>query len=186
MIRPLSNSTAQTNNHNRHHGHDGNVNASREYRDLQENFASLSQQFDDVRNQLNQKSTELDALNQSHDDIQKYYDMLLRSFHIYRQQCETQFQLILSSQETAREEFKEKEARMLERMEDLYKALGTRRSIRHLEVTNYLEANTDFFYELLRVQVTKTDVMNEKLAAVTKENAELRARLESLGGGASA
>ncbi|OTA91012.1 hypothetical protein M434DRAFT_33057 [Hypoxylon sp. CO27-5] len=163
----------------------GNGTASQAYHDLQEEYARITQQLDDVHDQLNQRLTELNNLDRSHTDLTKHYSLLLEDFHLYQEQHEAQIAAMLANMENMSQEFSEKEDTMSRRMDDLYKALGKGRSFKHLEITKYLEKNADFFYELLSVQVNKTNILDEALAALTKENAELRARLESLQGGAS-
>ncbi|OTA65119.1 hypothetical protein K449DRAFT_420848 [Hypoxylon sp. EC38] len=164
----------------------GNGTTSQAYHDLQEEYARITQQLDDAHDQLNQRLTELNNLDRSHADLTQHYSQLLEDFRLYREQHEAQITAMLANVENMSQEFSEKEDTMSRRMDDLYKALGKGRSFKHLEVTKYLEENADFFYELLSVQVNKTNVLGEALAALTKENAELRARLESLKGGASA
>ncbi|KAI0843719.1 hypothetical protein F5Y06DRAFT_302798 [Hypoxylon sp. FL0890] len=163
----------------------GNDNNRRDLFALQENLARLGQRFDDLTRQLDEKQSEFLALNTSHDILRDQYKQLLAQHNLSKEEHQKELAAMNICQENMKLEFKEKEAMVAERMAELYKFTNKPRTLNDPDIMKYLNDNADFFYELLRVQVAKTDAVREELAAVTQENAELRTRLDSLGGGAS-
>ncbi|KAI1412420.1 hypothetical protein F5Y13DRAFT_200069 [Hypoxylon sp. FL1857] len=161
-------------------------NSSQALSDLQNSFTRLSQRFQDVKKQLEEKKSEFIVVNMSHATLQQKHIQLQAELDLAREQHHQEVAAWAEHLETMEREFEAKEKTMMEQMAALNLDTNKPRSFNDSEVMAYLDRTTDFFYELLRVQVAKTDAVREQLAAVTQENAALRAGADStLGGGAS-
>ncbi|KAI1139796.1 hypothetical protein F5Y05DRAFT_411979 [Hypoxylon sp. FL0543] len=145
----------------------------------------LGQRLDDVAKQLEEKQLELTILNKSYETLRNQYNQSLAELDLLRERHKKELTLMKKGQENMKREFKEKEAMTKERMADLNTIAKRPRSFNDPDIMKFLDENAEFFYELLRYQVAKTEALREELAAVTQENAELRAHLDSLGDGAS-